>query len=358
MNEYIERKEDMLHSWRDMKIGEVYNGWKIIKPIKIKNKTVLRCQCIHCQKIVNRAIREIQRQNCRCQFIQYDKIKIGDIYNKYLILDIDKTGKQYIWQCQCPVCKKITFRNLSHLKERQCSHRGFESFVDHQGNPLNINYIIENKKPIHPGRLIGEWKVIERGPGNTSSDSYWYCQNTISQEVILIRGTSIHSRNLAHIWYSILSRCYNKKNKDYRRYGGRGIYVCDRWYDINNFITDIPFRPSLQHSLDRINNNWIYIEENIRWATSKEQLNNMRRNILLTVDGITLTVGQWVEKMEMVNNINHILVYQRIKNGWTHREAVLTPVHIPKSLAHQYKLPTELKESLTSETRSKNNFKI
>lgn len=38
-------------------------------------------------------------------------------------------------------------------------------------------------------------------------------------------------------WANMKNRCYNKKNKDYYNYGGRGIVVCDEWLsNSDNFI--------------------------------------------------------------------------------------------------------------------------
>ena len=53
----------------------------------------------------------------------------------------------------------------------------------------------------------------------------------------------------------MLSRCRNKRNKDFFNYGGRGIKVCEKWLDINNFINDMypTYKKGLQ--LDRKNNN-------------------------------------------------------------------------------------------------------
>src|SRR5690606_20715304 len=32
-----------------------------------------------------------------------------------------------------------------------------------------------------------------------------------------------------NIWCDIIKRCYNKKHKSYKSYGGKGVAVCDRW---------------------------------------------------------------------------------------------------------------------------------
>jgi hypothetical protein len=39
------------------------------------------------------------------------------------------------------------------------------------------------------------------------------------------------------IWSAMMRRCTNPKDKKYHRYGGRGIKVCERWSNVNNFIS-------------------------------------------------------------------------------------------------------------------------
>src|SRR5690606_6158029 len=48
---------------------------------------------------------------------------------------------------------------------------------------------------------------------------------------------SPHSR-LNSIHRGIKQRCLNPKSKGYHRYGGRGIKICDRWMDYQNFKQD------------------------------------------------------------------------------------------------------------------------
>lgn len=55
-------------------------------------------------------------------------------------------------------------------------------------------------------------------------------------------------------WSGMLRRCSDPNNKSFGDYGGRGIYVCDRWKLFDNFIADMGDRPSPNHSIDRINN--------------------------------------------------------------------------------------------------------
>jgi hypothetical protein len=65
-------------------------------------------------------------------------------------------------------------------------------------------------------------------------------------------------------------------------YGGRGIFVCDRWNKFENFLADMGTRPSSQHSLDRIDNNGPYAPENCRWTTIDVQIANRRKHKNIT----------------------------------------------------------------------------
>lgn len=77
-------------------------------------------------------------------------------------------------------------------------------------------------------------------------------------------------------WQAMHRRCSNPRVAGWKDYGGRGIVVCERWNEFENFLADMGERPA-KTSLDRINVDGNYDPNNCRWASAKVQAANTRR---------------------------------------------------------------------------------
>jgi hypothetical protein len=114
---------------------------------------------------------------------------------------------------------------------------------------------------------------------------------------------------LYKIWQDMIARCYKPSNVSYKRYGAKGIIVCDSWRNsFISFYNDVKENYADHLTLDRINPNGNYEPSNVRWATYQEQAENKKNTIYLTIDGETKTLMSW----SRISNVSARLIRFRL----------------------------------------------
>lgn len=202
------------------------------------------------------------------------------------------------------------------------------------------------------GRRFGRLLIVERAGSTAGRMALWRCVCDCGGEKITVTRSltsgaaqscgcyhkersaeACRARLLRHgqtaggnsrtyrIWANMVSRCTNEKFDSYPYYGGRGIIVCERWREFSSFFEDMGEAPAGM-SIDRVDSNGPYAPENCRWASKTQQANNRRGNVILNIDGESMTVAQWALRDGAAPAK---AIYGRVARGWGHKDAVFAP---------------------------------
>lgn len=124
------------------------------------------------------------------------------------------------------------------------------------------------------------------------------------------------------VFWGAKNRILNPKNKDYPKYGGRGLTWESDWDDFDTFISEVGMRPTPKHTLERIDNDKGYIRGNVRWATKREQDRNKRTNNIVEFRGERMILTDAASAA----GLNRNTVWNRLyRDGWSMEDALNTP---------------------------------
>ena len=198
------------------------------------------------------------------------------------------------------------------------------------------------------GRTFGRLTVIRKAGRSKTGTMKWLCKCECGNESItrsdnLRNGRAqscgclrreVPSKHLGthfmtgtkiyNIWVHMRNRCSNPQNQAYKNYGARGITVCERWQIFDNFYLDMGDRPGGM-SLERIDNDKGYSPGNCKWATTKEQHRNTRRNRIIEYDGRKQCLSEWADDVGMSSSVLHNRLVQK---KWTVERAFTQEVRI------------------------------
>jgi hypothetical protein len=153
------------------------------------------------------------------------------------------------------------------------------------------------------GQRFGKLVVVRKLTEKVSKRYLWFCQcdcgGSVKGSSAKLRDGDLrscgclrekhgdHKTRLYRIWADMKTRCSNKNNDHYYRYGGRGITVCVEWLKYSVFkcwALANGYADDLQ--IDRKDNDGGYCPENCRWVTIK--INNRNRpSVKLSIEDVS-----------------------------------------------------------------------
>ena len=156
------------------------------------------------------------------------------------------------------------------------------------------------------------------------------------QQEVRREKATIHGQNRKGLrtkeytaWASMISRCTNERDKEFKNYGGRGIGVYTAWRtSFPAFFSDMGSCPP-GLTLERINNDGNYAPDNCRWASWSEQQRNSRRTRKITCRGVTKPLVDWAKQL----GLHHTALLARLKRGWSIERTVSEPPKRRQQLA-------------------------
>lgn len=244
-------------------IGQKFGKLTVLEELPERNKFgkivyKCKCDCGSTCNVIGLHLRNGNTKSCGC--LQSLNIKTGTKFGRLTVLDKindKKLGKAYECLCDCGNITYVRGTMLQNGNTRSC------------------------------GCLHNE--------GNNKKHKLSYTK-------------------LYRVYYGMKNRCYNQKHSYYQDYGGRGITICDEWLNNNTNFFNWAINNGYQEGLtiDRIDIEKGYSPDNCRWTTNIEQVRNRRNTVHIKYEGVTKTMAQWSEEL----NIPYHTLYTRYTKGW------------------------------------------
>lgn len=182
------------------------------------------------------------------------------------------------------------------------------------------------------GNKVGSWTVLNKVPApKKNGHIYYQCEcacgsirlvtkNTLTmgtstqcQECFKGRKNFRNRHPSYSVWIGLFTRCYNSRNRTYKFYGAKGIKVCDRWHEFDEFVLDMGIRPE-NYQLDRIDPDKDYFKENCRWV-SKEDNRKTQRSRHIPIDSGTVFFDWTVLERDFEKPVMHAYYKCKCKCG-------------------------------------------
>lgn len=257
----------------------------------------------------------------------------GEKFGEAIVIGLDHTDKyrNNVWNCRCWCGKEFKAKSsdLINLKRTTCFTKNHDKIVGKKFGRLTAtsDFIIENNRRKFLCKCdCGNISYVEADKllrGSTKSCGCYLKELNKNVGKLCYRHGMTNTR-IHRIWYQIICRTKYKGSTSYKNYGARGITVCEKWKTFENF-----YNWAMSHgytdelTIERIDVNGNYCPDNCKWATYKEQANNMRNNRFVEYNGEKKTLSQWAEYAGIPYRTFY---YRYTKYNWSIEDCINTPV--------------------------------
>lgn len=237
-----------------------------------------------------------------------------------------------MWECLCECGMKKSFStnvlNGGKVKTCGCGQNKLEDLTGRRFGRLTVVKLDKYSPISHSTRWIcrcdcGNEKSVLASCLKTGKVTSCGCYSSEQKSKRSKTHGYGHKDRLYRIWSGMKSRCYSAADRNYRRYGARGIEICPEWR--NDFMAFRTWAIANGYqdglSIYRIDNDGMYSPENCRWVDHKAQSNNRRTNVYITYKGETHTAAEWAER----TGIKEGTLVMRKRNGWSDSECLEIP---------------------------------
>lgn len=271
-------------------------------------------------------------------------IFIGDRFGSWTIIGLPKQIKASSgfnrWvvsaRCSCGVCRDVDTRSLLRGQSKACRKcaglKRRSSGVLIGEKIRNMTVIKEVEKNANGKRCVlvkcncgREFTLELKSIRNHTSGNCKSCSSKFKTH-----GLSLLPEYA--IWRSMLQRCYDPFCEKYKRYGGVGVTVCDRWNpkeggSFENFYEDLGPRPSREHQLDKelvLIDNKVYCPDFVGWAHMNENQNRKSSSHFVELRGAMQTVAT----IARIYNVKYSKLHYRIKYAGMSAERALNDLGV------------------------------
>ena len=164
------------------------------------------------------------------------------------------------------------------------------------------------------GKKIGWWSVLERTDApkhitsNSAKQAWWLCRCKCGTEKPITGGSlrsgktkscgcrcykrnsrysniktkfpkrhGLRNTSLYALHKAMLFKCYQEKNPHFKNYGALGIYVCDEWRRVTNFISWAKERWKPNHSLELIDGAKMFSPQTCYWVSKGDKISAIKK---------------------------------------------------------------------------------